>query len=71
MSRAGLAAILAALFGMPPCRCVLPLLPRGLSLPNLPPTGHTQITGGHLLNMRITRRLQHGPRHALQIRLQG
>ena len=28
-------------------------------------------TGGPELNMRIIRRLQHGPRTALQIRLQG
>ncbi|MEM7733361.1 MAG: hypothetical protein AAF280_11340 [Pseudomonadota bacterium] len=31
----------------------------------------TVTTGGPELNMRIIRRLQHGPRFALQIRLQG
>lgn len=40
-------------------------------LPNLQTNGRTPTTGGHELSMRIIRRLQHGPRAAVQICLQG
>lgn len=38
---------------------------------NFQSEGQTLTTGGQKLSMRIIRRLQHGPRTALQIRLQG
>ena len=45
-------------------------LPFRRDRPNLP-LNEMITTGGHKLNMRVTRRLQHGPRIALQMRLQG